>query len=199
MDNFKQGKLTLGNNSLFIPVQFNRKSTQSIQLDTGCSITQFSLDFAKELGLKSHPKLIGRSTIGNGEMKYDYLCLTIISILDLEATLLVKIAENQPYLLGLDAICKFGMDINVRDLSFRIENPLPKISYGFNFINFFELMKKLKLSNNDLIEVDQLPPIDESVKQLQSLGQSNLVIDLGTSFTTVHQTTPSFIDLGCTY
>ena len=132
-------------------------------------------------------------------MKYDYLSLTTISILDLETMLLVKIAENQPYLLGLDAICKFGMDISIRDLSFRIENPLPNSSYGFNFTNFIDVMKSLEISGNDLVEFDKLPPIKEAVKELQTLGKSNLVFDLGTSFTTTHQTPPYIVDLGCTY
>jgi hypothetical protein len=153
------------------------------------------------MGLKSHPSLIGRSLIGNGQQKVDYLCPTLISILGVEAPIVVKVAPDQPNLLGLDSMFLFDMELQILKGEFTIaRKPLAPKDTQFQFLDMGYILKKLGLSVSDLVAVETLPPPDESYKLLLNTGKSNCVVDLGTTFgsTTVAALPKTHItDLGC--
>jgi len=155
----------------------------ALNVDTGNTYTQIDSSTAARLGLKSHPRLVGTSQIGDGSIKVDYLCQTTISIMDITAPLVVKVGPNQPSLLGLDAMFRFSMILNIPQLTFEIDE---QVSNGdktlqFIFINFEQLMARLQIGEDDLKPVQDLPPPQEAYKQQISAGGSNYVLDLGST------------------
>jgi len=186
-----------------LKVSFNRKEESFIfQADCGCSITQTDQDTAAHMGFKSHPSLLGRSLLGNGQIKMDYLCPTLISILGVEAPIVVKVAPDQPSLLGLDAMYLFDMELYIVKGEFAIaRKALSPMETSFKFINMGAFLNKLGIHASDLVPVQSLPPPDESFKQLVNAGKANYVLDLGTSFATtvVPTKTVQIANLGCSY
>jgi hypothetical protein len=198
-----RGKLPLINgNQLQLEIALNRKNEPIMfQADCGCSYTQTSQDKAHYFGLKSHPSLLGRSLLGDGQTKNDYLCPALISILGVEAAIVVKVAPDQPSLLGLDAMFLFDMELHIVKGQFSIApKAIAPMDSPFHFLEMGSILKKLGIPPSDLVPVETLPPPDVSYKQLVSAGKSNCVIDLGTSFastTVARPRTVQIIDLGC--
>ncbi len=143
---------------------------------------QISFELAVALGLKSHPKLVGRSSLADGSAKVDYLCLTTVSILGIEAPLVVKVAPNQPNLFGLDGMFLFDMDLRTVKREFSIsQTPTNLDLVPFRWLRHPALLKSLEISPEDLVPVKDLPPPDLAYKALIDAGQSARVLDLGTA------------------
>jgi len=177
-------KLSLYNGKqLLISASMNKNNKLiQFQLDTGCTYTQISLELAKELGLKSHKKIIGKSAIGNGQEKYDYLCETTIKINNIEKIIVVKVSPSQPFLLGLDVMFLFDMHIFIIKQEYSITKDINyQIPPSFHSLNFSSIMKSLKLTNDDLITVTDLPTPEQAYSELLNAGKSNFVFDLGIS------------------
>jgi len=168
-------------------------------LDTGASYTQLNFEKAKELGLVSHHKLLGRSSIGDGRVKYDYLSRVTLSILGHDVPLVVKVAPNQPVLLGVDAMHAFGMDLLLSKLQFS-SNRSPAPSVAFNHLDYNVLLHQNGITEEQLSSLDTLPlPAVSAQRMLADTGSAHSVLDLGTTFSFIHHRPskpPSFVDLG---
>ena len=179
-----EGKLPFINNvELHIPVEFGDGKPALIRLDTGASYSQISSNFAEYLGLKSHPKLIGSSILGNGSLKFDYLAMTPITLNGICSSLVVKIGPDQPHRLGLDAMVRFDLTIDpVRATFTQGASPINDQDHPFNFINLEAYMAKLGIKDEDLIPIQDLPNPKMAYKSLLEAGTASNVIDLGTSY-----------------
>jgi len=192
-----RGELSLANGNVFLKTCLgDNKEIVNFQVDSGSSYTQIDQALAAVLGFRGHPNLIGRSVIGNGQMKVDYLCQTTISVLGVEAPLVVKVAPNQPNLLGLDAMFLFDMELHFVKGEFQIGHKITPRSM-FRFLDMVSMLKNLNLSHSDLVPINTLPPPEVSYKVLVDAAKTNCVIDVGTSFSCVLPLVrPSFINLG---
>jgi len=200
-----RGKMPLINgNSMHISVNFNRMEEPFfVQVDCGSSYTQTSTALAVHMGLKSHRSLLGRSAIGNGQQKVDYLCPTLVSLLGVEAPLVVKVAPDQLSLLGLDAMFMFDMELFIMKGEFSVaRKALSARDVQFQFLDMGAILKKLGIPYSELVPVESLPPPDESYKELVHTGKSNCVLDLGTTFgstTILFPRVSDIVDLGCSH
>lgn len=152
------------------------------------------------LGLMSHERLIGKSALANGDEKHDYLCLTTMTLSGVQASLVVKVAPNQPNLLGLDAIVLFDMDMHPASKKYSIaQQPLDRSVIPYRWLHFENILKQLQITNKDLVPLQRLPPPDDSYKVLISAGKSHYVLDLGTAFSNLWvrpEAVPIVVDLG---
>ena len=106
---------------------------------------------------------------------------------------------SQPVLLGLDAMYLFDMELHFVRGEFQIHRKImAPNSTQFRFLDMASLLKKVKLSDSDLVPVGSLPPPEESFKELVNAGKTNCVIDLDTSFSGVLPlvTRPHIVNLG---
>src|SRR3989338_4722878 len=130
----KRGQLSLYNDrQLLIAASLNGSTNLvQFQLDSGCTYSQISLELAKRLGLKSHRRIIGRSGLGDGREKYDYLCETSLTLSGVEKSIVVKVSANQPCLLGLDVMFYFDMEIYIAQQEYSISlNPNYEVRTSF--------------------------------------------------------------------
>ena len=100
----KNGKITLANNNELQVSAVVWGKEVAFHLDSGTSYSQINSHVAAVIGLKSHPKLIGVSRIGDGSTKYDFLAVVPVEVNGVGSSLVMKVAPNQPNLLGLDAM-----------------------------------------------------------------------------------------------
>ena len=64
---------------------------------------------AEEIGLKGHEMIFGRSMLGDGSTKVDYLALCNITVGGSTTETVVKItADHEPMMLGLDVMIALG-------------------------------------------------------------------------------------------
>jgi len=151
------------------------------KLDTGSSYSQ--IDSGNAAKLKSHPKLLGRSTIGNGDLKWDYLAPTQLSVLGVEVPLLLKVGPNQPNLLGLDFILRSKMKIFPFERKFLLSSQILKPDetfMGFSFLSLKELLQVKGIEEQDLVDIKSLAPPRIAAQQFIDAGQTHFV-DLGTT------------------
>jgi len=189
-----RGKLHLLHmNQMQLEISFNQKQKIiPFRVDCGHSYTQISSSIAPHMGLKSHPCLLGRSILGNGQQKIDYLSPAMISILDIEAPILVKVAPDVQNVLGLDAMVIYDMDLCIGKGEFSIlRKPLTIYETPFEHLKIGHIIKKLGISCSGLVPIEDLPPPEESYRRLIDNGKGMYVVDLGTSFAT------EMIDLNC--
>lgn len=148
--------------------------------------------------MKGHPRLIGRSTIADGTLKFDYLVQTTISVLGVTVPVVVKVGPDQQALLGLDVMWSLNLNLFTTDLTYEI-TPTASPRVGFRFLDFSGLMQREGLTENDLVPVASLPPPKEAYKAMVDAGKTSSVVDLGTScFSVVHTKPNPIIDLGTT-
>jgi len=146
--------------------------------------------------------VLGKSQIRDGSEKYDYLCNTTVSLLGVQTPVVVKVAPNQPTLLGLDVMVKLAMIIDIAHMTYEIADRIvPASESTFNFIDFAHILSKLKLVENDLVPVQTLPAPNEAYKQIVATGSSNFVLDLGSTlgFCVCVENSPKIVVLGNTY
>jgi hypothetical protein len=160
-----------------------------------------NLALATNAGLKGHRLLIGRSALANGELKLDYLCPALISVLGVDVPLVVKVSPEQQNLLGLDAMFLLDMELHIVKGEFSIvPKPLSPKETQFQFIDIPGYLKKLNLTSTDLIPVEDLPPIKEVYLELVNAGKTGFVIDLGATFSStiipITSLEPKIINLG---
>ena len=157
------------------------------------------------LGLTGHESLVGKSALANGDEKYDYLCPVTLTLSGVQqARLVVRVAPDQPNLLGLDALVLFDMDLHPARLEYSIrlargraraaaahehniifESDLvdpPAIPY--RWLHFEKMLQQRHITNKDLVPLQLLPPPDESHRMLVSTGKSHFVLDLGSASST---------------
>jgi len=181
------------------------KSAFSFQLDCGCSVrydyifyfsvgimlllmltmnySQIDSKTASTLGLKSHRNLVGVSRMGDGSCKYDYISVVTMGLLEEKRILVVKVAPDQPFLFGLDAMHLFKMNIDFFHQSFTIGSPSANDISGMKVFDFMKLLEKAKVGMDDLVPLSSLPPPEISFKALLDTGKTNMVVDLGFSTT----------------
>lgn len=78
------------------------------------NVRQIKRSVAERIGLKTHEKLIGQSTLGNGSVLYCYLSKVSINIgSDCRMELVVKVVDDHcPNLLELDVLVASGNNPN---------------------------------------------------------------------------------------
>jgi len=197
----KQGDLSLLNGrQLMVLVSINKHPEHiTIQIDTGSSYSQIDSATAVQLGLKSHPKLLGLSQIGDGSTKADYLCATTVTVLGVEVPLVIKVGPSQPSLLGLDAMFSLSMNLNLSTLKFDVaKHPTLPPTSTFGFLSFPKLLSQNKLQQKDLVPIQDLPPPEDQYQSMRALGTAHSVINLGTtmSFRLPSAEKPRVINLG---
>jgi hypothetical protein len=138
------------------------------------------LELVKDVGLKYHPRIVGFSRLSNGKLKWDYLVELYLSIFGVKVPVVVKIARNQPSLLGVDVMWQLELDLHLSSLECSI-SPMPRQQSPFPFINLHAHMTKLGLTHNDLLPLtEEVPDPDEAIKTIDG-GDSTCALDLGTS------------------
>jgi len=147
--------------------------------------SQIDSETASTLGLKSHPSLVGLSRLGDGSFKHDYISIVTMELLNERKTLVVKIAPDQPFLFGLDAMNLFQMNVDFQNQSFTLGSSLAATNSvsGMKILDFTKLLEKTNITMDDLVPLSLLPPPDASFQTLVDSRKTNLVIDLGFSTT----------------
>ncbi|KAI8895775.1 hypothetical protein BC833DRAFT_622714 [Globomyces pollinis-pini] len=176
------GKLYVVNdNQVHLEVGLGENEELSlIHLDTGSSYSQINSNRAMLYGLKSHSSLIGISQIGDGSEKYNYLSQLDVSIAGVRSKLLVKVAPDQPNVLGLDAVIRFHIIPDAVRCTFTScakEGLTTK--HWFKFLNWEKIMESIGLTERDLVPIDQLPSPKSSYAKLVKAGRSHCVLNLG--------------------
>ena len=136
------------------------------------------------LGLLGHERLLGKSAMANGAEKYDYLCRAKLRLAGAEIPLVVKVAPDQPNLLGLDAMVLLDMEIHPASQKYSIASrPVIKdpsaAQVPFRWLRFEAILNRFQLTDKDLVPLPQLPLPVDSYSALISAGSQ--AIDLGTA------------------
>eukprot|EP00047_Mylnosiga_fluctuans_P008854 m.260447 g.260447 ORF g.260447 m.260447 type:complete len:199 (-) comp23592_c0_seq1:110-706(-) len=171
-------------NALLVSVGLKTPSGEILQLHfqlaSGSSHSQNDLDTATALGLLGHQKLV----VADGQHKAHYLCLATIQILSVEATLPLKVAPDQPNLLGLDAMCLLGFEISMRKPQFSIAaEPLPitEVAGTIQWLHWDQFLRNANLTVADLVPVGTLPPPKDAFQAILRLKCKSVLLDLGRS------------------
>ncbi len=155
---------------------------------------------AGKLGLLGHEKILGVSALANNNKKYDYLSAVKLSLLDIlsvftsvvlkwlwlylcnTADLVIKVAPNQPCLLGLDAMHAFGVDILISEGKYSVTLKQPP--HFFNQFTIANILLQFGVTHDQLVPLNTLPPVEESAakrkKEMQATTTCN-ILDLGTT------------------
>jgi hypothetical protein len=178
--------LSFNGKSYFVPCNLHGENATlpgvSFQVDTGCTYTQIDMHTAGKLGLLGHEKILGASALGNNNKKYDYLSAVKLSLLGNTADLVIKVAPNQPCLLGLDAMHAFGVDILISEGKYSVTLKQPP--HFFNQFTIANILLQFGVTRDQLVPLNTLPPVEESAakrkKEMQA-GTTCNILDLGTT------------------
>lgn len=140
--------------------------------------SQIGIDLAIKWGLRGHPKLIGFSSIANGDMKYDYLAPINIKLAGIDKTICVKVGPNQPNLLGLDILAAFNADVMISTGHLSV-NPNNHASCEIIVRDFHHMLFRSGLSAEDIVTFDTLPYPSLGFEKLKNAGKSNLAVNVG--------------------
>ncbi|RKP19695.1 hypothetical protein ROZALSC1DRAFT_22067 [Rozella allomycis CSF55] len=181
----RMGKITLANNNELQVSVVVGENRSRFNLTLGLhTLKLINSHIATFIGLKSHPKLIVVSRMGDGSAKYDFLAVVHVEVNGIGSSLVMKVAPNQPNLLGLDAIFRFGMVIDpVQRVFSQSTAPLKDNEHLFDFFDLKRYMSKLGITQEDLIPVEDLPDPNVAYIDLLKAGSAHAVINLGPSFT----------------
>ncbi|EGG21032.1 hypothetical protein DFA_00902 [Cavenderia fasciculata] len=176
------GKLSFHETHYLLQGKINGSFPHSFRFDPGTS--QISTHHASCVGFKSHPLLLGKSTMTNGDIKYDYLCQGNLFFDDIEIPMIYKVAPHQPALFGLDASMKLNLKFDFLTGDYLITKPTlshPKSSL-FRSIDYDSLLKDRGIDKSQLLPIDQLPTPRETYKSLVLQHKENSIYELDTSF-----------------
>jgi hypothetical protein len=150
--------------------------------------SQLPVDLATNLGLESHEKVLGHSSIGNALMKVDYLTKVVMEFGGVTNTMVIKVGPDQPVLFGLDFLCSWGLIVDYSCLCIYMQKDHTKISSSktLKHLDWDQILRKLAIKQKDLVPIETLPAPKESYDKLIQLGAINQVIDLGASFRMVY-------------
>jgi hypothetical protein len=160
------------------------------------------MQLATKLNLKSHPALVGRSSIADNTTKYDYFTQCSVSIAGIERKVLFRVGgPGEPVLFCLDLIFAWGMKADFVNGKVAITDCTEKggiVDSGLAQIDWNEQLTANGIEDKDLVPLANLPPAKKSYKALVDAGQGYHVVDLGSSFEVIHKCTKRIVDFGST-
>eukprot|EP01124_Arcella_intermedia_P010487 TRINITY_DN16995_c0_g1_i2.p1 TRINITY_DN16995_c0_g1~~TRINITY_DN16995_c0_g1_i2.p1 ORF type:complete len:213 (-),score=26.82 TRINITY_DN16995_c0_g1_i2:86-724(-) len=200
----REGDLILGQGKVLSLVALlnNRPEGILFHVDSGTPYSQIDSHLARCVGLKGHPRLLGISTLANGRQKYDYLCKASVTILGVRCSVVVRVAPDQPALLGLDVMYLLSMSLNIPRGKFQIAG-CPASRGLFRFIDVDAFLQGEGIDEEQLVPVEGLPPPDQSYQQLVRMGKGHVAFNLGMYFgdtEKIHNgTVHKILDLGTSF
>lgn len=158
------------------------------QLDPGTTYSQIDMDTAELLKLRGKAELFGTSTIADGSDKVDLICVATISLLGKATQVVLKVAPEQPLLLGCDVILALDLVPYFREKKFTISSGPSATDlkpYGFKMLKWGTLLKTRALLDEDLelVSPEMFNQALQNVLPKNKTGTANLSrgLDLGRS------------------